>query len=246
MALVDTYDNRPATFLRIDGDGRLFISSKEQQEGYEEFVSKQGNKSYRRYYSGVIGKVRNISEKEVEYDTGKVKVLFISITDGDEDYIITFQVLTQKGGLNTYARSLACYGPNLDFSRRMRIAPARKQPGEDYAPGNLFFTYVDDNNEKIEAVKQYYKKGEHGLPDGKQIRKITGETTWDFTEQDTFLYGKLNELLEKFKREKEERKAKYQAAKDTAAEASRKSEEKLPPEKESPQNFAPDDDSLPF
>ena len=202
--LRDGYERRDTTFLRINADGKLYISSKEPKDGYKEYVSKQGNVSYRKEYSGVQGKINHAMIKEIEYDGAKAKFFMLFLSDGEESYAIVTPLFTQKGGLNQYVKSFVRYFKNIDLSKDIIIAPQARKKDDKYAPGAFWINYVGEDGKTGDLVKMYFKRDQNGWPDIEQITSITGEKKWDSSKQDKFAYEELTKYLETFSSKKDE------------------------------------------
>lgn len=196
-----------ATFLRISGAGTFYISSPEPKEGYvEHYNEKTKATSYWKEYYAVSGWLNKMSIKDTEYNGVKVKRLMVGISDEDGIVYITVPLMTQNGGLNSYAKSLVRYMPNIDLSRKLVIAPARPKTGEQYAPGNFFINYLIDetagpSRENTELVPQYYKNGVNGWPDRVESTDIMGNKKFDYSAQDRFAMDVLKQAIEKIAKE---------------------------------------------
>lgn len=101
----------------------------------------------------------------------KTNFLFIKISDEEGNYVIKVPLMTSRGGINSYVKSLVRYLPNIDLKRKIVINPAHTKKGEQYAPGNFFISYARETPDgKDELIQQYYKNGQNGWPDGLRAR----------------------------------------------------------------------------
>lgn len=239
--LRDGYERRDTTFLRINADGKLYVSSKEPKEGYVEHKSKTGTISYWKEYSAVQGKLRGAMIKEVEYDGAKAKFLMLFMRDGEEDYAIVTPLFTQKGGLNSYVKSFVRYFENIDLTKDIIIAPQARKKDEKYAPGGFWINYVGDDGKNGPLVPMFYKRDTNGWPDLDSVTTITGEKKWDSSRQDKFAYDKLVSYIELLSNRKE--KPKEEPKTDTRAPERDKTETVSP---EPTGNEFPETDDLPF
>lgn len=79
--------------------------------------------------------------REVEFNGIKAKYVSIKISDEDGNYFINVPLMTQKGGINNYVKSLVRYLPNIDLKRKVVINPAHARKGDQYAPG-IFLSHM--------------------------------------------------------------------------------------------------------
>lgn len=189
-------------YFKISGGGVLYQSSKEPKEGYEEHVNdKTGAVSYWKvFWNGIEGYLSDIDIREVDYNGAKTKYVAIKISDDEGNYIINVPLMTQKGGINNYVKSLVRYLPNIDLKRKVVINPAHAKKGDQYAPGNFFISYARETPDgKDELIQQYYKNGQNGWPDRVESTDIMGNKKFDYTTQDAFAYQVLNKYIQSIK-----------------------------------------------
>lgn len=189
-------------YFKISGSGVLYQSSKEPKEGYEEHVNdKTGAVSYWKvFWNGIEGYLSDIEIREVDYSGAKTKYVAIKISDDEGNYIINVPLMTQKGGINNYVKSLVRYLPNIDLKRKVVINPAHARKGDQYAPGNFFISYARETPDgRDELIQQYYKNGQNGWPDRVESTDIMGNKKFDYTAQDAFAYQVLNKYIQSIK-----------------------------------------------
>lgn len=189
-------------YFKVSGSGLLYQSSREPKEGFEEHINeKTGAVSYWRVcWNGIEGYLSDISVREVEFNGINAKYLSIKISDEDGNYFINVPLVTQKGGINNYVKSLVRYLPNIDLKRKVMINPAHAKKGDQYAPGNFFISYARETPDgKDELIQQYYKNGQNGWPDRVESTDIMGNKKFDYTTQDTFAYQVLNKYIQSIK-----------------------------------------------
>lgn len=189
-------------YFKINGSGVLYQSSKEPKEGYEEHVNdKTGAVSYWKvFWNGIEGYLSDIEIREVDYNGAKTKYVAIKISDDEGNYIINVPLMTQKGGINNYVKSLVRYLPNIDLKRKVVINPAHARKGDQYAPGNFFISYARETPDgRDELIQQYYKNGQNGWPDRVESTDIMGNKKFDYTAQDAFAYQVLNKYIQSIK-----------------------------------------------
>lgn len=189
-------------YFKVSGSGLLYQSSREPKEGFEEHINeKTGAVSYWRvFWNGIEGYLSDISVREVEFNGINAKYLSIKISDEDGNYFINVPLMTQKGGINNYVKSLVRYLPNIDLKRKVVINPAHAKKGDQYAPGKFFISYARETPDgKDELIQQYYKNGQNGWPDRVESTDIMGNKRFDYTTQDAFAYQVLNKYIQSIK-----------------------------------------------
>lgn len=189
-------------YFNISGGGVLYQSSRDPKEGFEEHINeKTGAVSYWRvFWNGIEGYLSDIFVLGQEMNGAKTNSLFIKISDEEGNYVIKVPLMTSKGGINSYAKSLVRYLPNIDLKRKIVINPAHTKKGEQYAPGNFFISYAretPDGNDEL--IQQYYKNGQNGWPDRVESTDIMGNKKFDYTAQDAFAYQVLNKYIQSIK-----------------------------------------------
>lgn len=189
-------------YFKVSGSGLLYQSSREPKEGFEEHINdKTGGVSYWRvFWNGIEGYLSDVSVREVEFNGVKAKYVSIKISDEDGNYFINVPLMTQKGGINNYVKSLVRYLPNIDLKRKVVINPAHARKGDQYAPGNFFISYARETPDgRDELIQQYYKNGQNGWPDRVESTDIMGNKKFDCTAQDAFAYQVLNKYIQSIK-----------------------------------------------
>lgn len=189
-------------YFNISGGGVLYQSSRDPKEGFEEHINeKTGAVSYWRvFWNGIEGYLSDIFVLEQEMNGAKTNFLFIKISDEEGNYVIKVPLMTSRGGINSYVKSLVRYLPNIDLKRKIVINPAHTKKGEQYAPGNFFISYDRETPDgKDELIQQYYKNGQNGWPDRVESTDIMGNKKFDYTAQDAFAYQVLNKYIQSIK-----------------------------------------------
>lgn len=189
-------------YFKVSGSGLLYQSSREPKEGFEEHINeKTGAVSYWRvFWNGIEGYLSDINVREVEFNGIKAKYVSIKISDEDGNYFINVPLMTQKGGINNYVKSLVRYLPNIDLKRKVVINPAHARKGDQYAPCNFFISYARETPDgRDELIQQYYKNGQNGWPDRVESTDIMGNKKFDYTAQDAFAYQVLNKYIQSIK-----------------------------------------------
>lgn len=189
-------------YFNISGGGVLYQSSRDPKEGFEEHINeKTGAVSYWRvFWNGIEGYLSGIFVLEQEMNGAKTNFLFIKISDEEGNYVIKVPLMTSRGRINGYVKSLVRYLPNIDLKRKIVINPAHTKKGEQYAHGNFFISYARETPDgKDELIQQYYKNGQNGWPDRVESTDIMGNKRFDYTTQDAFAYQVLNKYIQSIK-----------------------------------------------
>lgn len=189
-------------YFNISGGGALYQSSRDPKEGFEEHINeKTGAVSYWRvFWNGIEGYLSDIFVLGQEMNGAKTNFLFIKISDEEGNYVIKVPLMTSRGGINSYVKSLVRYLPNIDLKRKIVINPAHTKKGEQYAHGNFFISYARETPDgKDELIQQYYKNGQNGWPDRVESADIMGNKKFDYTAQDAFAYQVLNKYIQSIK-----------------------------------------------
>lgn len=189
-------------YFNISGGGVLYQSSRDPKEGFEEHINeKTGAVSYWRvFWNGIEGYLSDIFVLEQEMSGAKTNFLFIKISDEEGNYVIKVPLMTSRGGINSYVKSLVRYLPNIDLKRKIVINPAHTKKGEQYAHGNFFISYARETPDgKDELIQQYYKNGQNGWPNRVESTDIMGNKKFDYMIQDAFAYQVLNKYIQSIK-----------------------------------------------
>lgn len=185
-----------ATYLGVSATGTFFEKSKEEKDGFEKYVSeKTGAVSYRKNYTGISGYITGIYEREIEFDSAKIKMFNLEITDEGERYVVSTPLLTSKGWMDGIAASFIKAYKNIDKTKKLRFTCNRKANEKGYVNKHLFISSVDSDS----SYKPFYTKGSpNGMPDGVK-KTLMGKDVLDFSEQTNFLYERFIEFAEDFK-----------------------------------------------
>lgn len=233
--------NNTANFLQINKDGLLYKWSKEPLEGGQEHKNKDGlpyyTKTFSRTEEGYICKL------DIKEDGRFGEELIIGIRGKNESDFISFTMRKQGGGLSDYTKHIARVLADVDFSKRYTIAPSTKKNEKGYLRREFYFNQIDVEGSPFinPSLKYKNKDGEGDIP--QMVKKtIAGKDTYDFTEQDNYLYDVLVKQIKRFNEYKAARKADNNSE-PSATNVPAESAEigKVPPVP-----AAADDDDLPF
>ena len=148
MAISYSGGGSPTTYIQVDPTTkRMYIYSKEPKEGFVEYVSSKGNKSYRQYVNNVSGKIVRAGFFDGNYG----QVFNLTVEDDSNRYVIQFTV--SDSSFYALARSIK----NIDVSKEVKIA--------------LYET--KSNDKSYQAVSISYPNEKDA--EGKEVRVEWGE-----------------------------------------------------------------------
>ena len=192
-----TYNN----FSISSGKGKLYLKEKQPTEGYEEVTyGTEGKKTYHKYFNSIKGIPSYFDSKEVQFDGRTLRFLELTLVDGDVSNKISVP-LKNKGGYTDEVKLLlsALYGLELGEEVTLTTAKStyKNKKGEDKEQLNIYINYVNRLNDAGKGLSTgYIPFGDIPKPTSKVV---AGDTTWDWSEQTEFYYGKLTAILERFK-----------------------------------------------
>lgn len=113
MAISYSGGGTPTTYIQVDPTTkRMYIYSKEHREGFVEYVSSKGNKSYRQYVNNVSGRIVRAGF----FDGNFGQVFSLTLEDDINRYVLQFTV--SDGSFYALARSIK----NIDVSKEVKIS----------------------------------------------------------------------------------------------------------------------------
>jgi len=188
------------TYLKINGNGVLYETSKVPKEGfievsYQDKKTKEEKVTYHCLYNAGTdeGKISYLDIRETPYG----KNLNISVKSENGIDAIQVPLFTAKKRLSPYAKNLACLLPNLDFNKVVSLVPSTKKDQNGYTDKAIFINYVEGDKG---FVKFAHKFGDNGdIPKAVKTTAVDGTVEYDFKEQDTFLYNVLAKEVQRFK-----------------------------------------------
>lgn len=196
-------NSRNRNYLRINKDGVFYLPVGQEKMGQPNVVEVEldgGKKVYHElFYGGTEdGKITYIGISEKTFPTGKVKHLDIVIDGESEQDQVSLQLFNQKGQLNDYIKSVVSWLPNVDYSKSYSLKPATKKNPKGYVYRTL---YLNETSTGDMVERKYIMGKEGNVPQFTVKEGIDGSKTYDFEEQDKFLFEKLKEELARFQQE---------------------------------------------
>lgn len=200
----------PITFLRINKDGALSTVKSEPTEGFTSFETSTGKTLYEKVFGGTeIGFITKLEIEEKTFPTGTTKALSFYVTayDGSAVDKVELPLLSKTNALTDVAKKFIALLPGINFNKMISFSSNKKKNDRGYVDKVIFATYMDSeaSKESQEGIKFSLKFGKDGnVPMGEKVESIDGESvTWDFTNQDKFLYKVLQKEIQRFKDFKE-------------------------------------------
>ena len=203
MAISYSGGGTPTTYIQVDpSTKRMYIYSKEPKEGFVEYVSSKGNKSYRQYVNNVSGKIVRAGF----FDGNFGQVFNLTVEDESNRYVIQFTV--SDGSFYALARSIK----NIDVSKEVKLS--------------LYET--KSNDKSYQAVSISYPNEKDA--EGKEVRVEWGEELpravyndklkkWNFDDLQTEVITRAEDFI------KENGLDSYQNNKNNTEETSEKEED---------------------
>lgn len=201
---IDRGPKRNTYFLSINGNGDLYERSSEPKEGFEPHVDDKGTiTGYWRTHPGGLSAYLNgigISTytNKQNIPMSNFYMLFRDYTS-DDDFFISFPLKNTKGGIYRYVKSFVQYYENIDLTREITINSFKRGKDDKYPPSNLFFGYTAKEGGKAEPIPMFFKKGQNGWVEAKEVVSYDGTKSYDLRDQDAFVYSKLKSYIEGFK-----------------------------------------------
>lgn len=193
------------TFLRINKDGELCETLKEEKEGAQKIVLESGQVIYQKSYRSTdYGTVTFLSIEEKDFPKGKVKYVQMSILSEDESSVDVIQLplLNSKGGLADEVKKLIAVLPTLDYSRTLVVSSNTQKNDRGYVDKLLYFRYkADEGDKKDTPIKFSLKFGPEGNVPMFEVEENPlepGKKVFNYKAQDAFLSKVLLAELKRF------------------------------------------------
>lgn len=159
-------------YANIGKDGRMRLRSRQEDGSYKE-----------QFVPGVSGLITNIKKTTGEYEGKKVERVEVTITDGEESYILSVS------RYSTYGRGLINKLHNVNLNKKVDIEVFVSQ----YEGRSFAHAIISQNNEPVKA-----KFDKDTIPKVKKV--MAGKKEYDDTsERDEWTDNKLDELINDMK-----------------------------------------------
>jgi len=156
----------------------------EANEGFVviERENKNGDKVFEKHYEYLEASLDSASVVDSPYGQN----IELSFNDVGDEYTLNI-------GLDSrYGKDFMNKFVNVDISSPMKIKPFSFENDE----GKRFTgVTIYQNNEKVE--KAFTRDNPNGMPEA-VMKKVKGKDTWDFTDQENFLYEQFMEKCKEF------------------------------------------------
>lgn len=187
-------------FSISSGKGKLYLKEKQPTPGYEEVTyGTEGKKTYHKYFNSIKGVPTYFEQKEVQYDGRTLKFLELTLVDGDVSNKVSVP-LKNKGGYTDEVKLLLSALNGLELGEEVTLSTAKStytnKKGEEKSQLNIYINYVNRLGENGKGLSTgFIPFNDIPKPTSKVV---AGDTSWDWTEQTEFYYGKLTEILSRF------------------------------------------------
>lgn len=182
--------------------GKLYLKSKTPTEGYEEVKYGTDGRSvtYHKYFDSIKGLPTYLEQKEFQHEGRTLKFLELTLVDGDDVNKVSVP-LKNKGGYTDEVKALISALNGLELGEEVTLNPSLNKytnsKGVDKTQLQLYVNYTGRQGENGKNLSTGYIAFTD-IP--KPTSKIVaGDTTWDWTEQTEFYWGKLTEIEARFK-----------------------------------------------
>lgn len=191
-------------YLQLEfSTGKIFEYSKEPKEGYVEFTSSKGNKSYRKYHKGITGELESVSIRDTQFG----QEVSLSLKQNDSVFYLSFSLMDQKGFVDSnYCEDLIAKLPNLEKGATYTVTPFRFIPeGKTYDQTGVSIKQGDLKIAKAYTNSYTTKEGEAVKGDIPAIvwkKDATGKNKPSAASKEVrsdFLLEKLTEQAERLK-----------------------------------------------
>ena len=208
--------------LQVNYDGTIYQYSKDPIEGYEKHTNTKGKESYRKYYrKGVTGVLTAIEKKAGPDFRNNAEEVNLTLTDGEEKYVLNFPVLGQQGdSLDEYTQSLATLLPKMQMGKRYSLNNWSMKKGdvingEVVKYGKKGITLKNEAGEKIKSdityeyikgkgtAEEKHVKGDVPMLEWKEIAGKNRPTAASKEAQLEYLYGLLDREINRLSGEKQ-------------------------------------------
>lgn len=133
------------------GKGKLYLKSQTPQEGYEEVIFGENQKTYHKYFDRIQGVLKYFDEKEAQTKEGKkLRFLEVTLVDGDIINKVSVPLKNSKGNYTDEVKALVSALNNADVGEPMQLSVTTKYWESNGKSGenlNIYLNYINRKNE---------------------------------------------------------------------------------------------------
>jgi len=174
--------------LKVKGE-TFYISHKEPQEGTVKVELQDGRVFHHELVKSLQGRFG-----KVRFEEGKFgDVVRFTIEDDNYYNVVDFNLKTQRGSLDPFAKSFIQYLSNIPLDQDVVVfINTRSKNAKGFAYKNFIFGVAEDD---ATFVKLDWAITSSDIPPVEKVTNALGKTTFNSTVQDNFLIEKLAEYL---------------------------------------------------
>lgn len=181
--------------------GEFYQSSKTPREGFEEVIYQEVKKTYHKYQRTLFGVVHSVASKEFIYEGKTIKLLEVSLKDGDNLYQISTQLKNTRGNYSDEAKALISALDGYQAGEPVTISLAYKssqgKDGKTYNNCNVYINYQNILNDAGKGQSTGFIPYDQ-IPKPEK-KEVAGEVVYNHEAQLVFFFEKLQVLSSKFK-----------------------------------------------
>lgn len=191
--------------LKISGkNGKMYESSKEAKEGYEEVKYDDGKKTtYHKYYNRVEGEFTGFNISQMVSNGANITMLNVKIKGSEDIYTISVPLKTTYGGVSDAAKALTSsfynakpgHGYSLTTFIKTNESNGKKYDNQVVYVNSL--TEMGDNGKGISTGFIPFNE----IPRAVRLDDGFGGITYDNKEVNMFFAQKIREISDKFEGE---------------------------------------------
>lgn len=189
-----TYNNYSVSFSR----GKLYLKSKEPQEGFEKVTYGTDNKvTYHKYADRIQGVLTKVESKEIAKDNKKLQFFEVTLIDGDTINRVSVPLKNAKGNYTDEVKAFVSSLNAAEFGQKVSISISKsvsEKDGKDYL--NIYINYLERLGENGKPTSTGY------IPYNEIPRAIKEEdedlgVSWNWKPVNKFYATKIKEIESK-------------------------------------------------